>query len=54
MTRGLSILAPKKTESEFNKILSNSGETLHINEWDTWSVEGKDSKVIVISDLEIF
>jgi len=44
----------RKTESEFNKILKNSGETLHIYEWDTWSVEGKDSKVIVITALEIF
>jgi hypothetical protein len=43
-----------KTQLEFNKILKNSGETLHLNEWDTWCVEGKDSKVIVITSWEIF
>ena len=45
--------SPSKTKSEFGKIL-NPGETLHINNWDTWSVEGKESKVGVITSWEIF
>jgi hypothetical protein len=45
--------SPSKTKSEFGKIL-NSGETLHIDNWDTWSVEGKESKVGVITSWEIF
>lgn len=46
--------SPEKTKLEFGKILANSHETLHIQNWDTWSVGGKDSKVIVITSWEIF
>jgi hypothetical protein len=46
--------SPRKTAVEFSKILKNSHETLHIYNWDTWSVEVKDSKVVVVTCLEIF
>jgi hypothetical protein len=46
--------SPRKTAVEFGKILKNSHETLHIHNWDTWCVEGKDSKVAVITSWEIF
>jgi hypothetical protein len=46
--------SPRKTATEFSKILKNSHETLHIYNWDTWSVEVKDSKVVVITSWEIF
>ena len=45
---------PRKTATEFSKILENSHEILHIYNWDTWSVEVKDSKVVVITSWEIF
>jgi hypothetical protein len=44
----------RKTTSAFKKILANSHETLHIYDWDTWSVEGKDAKVAIITSWEIF
>lgn len=52
--------SPRKTAVEFckilcgQKILRNSHETLHIYNWDTWSVEAKDSKIVVITSWEIF
>jgi hypothetical protein len=46
--------SPEKTSREFSKILGGCGETLHINNWDIWSVEGKESKVAVITSWEIF
>jgi hypothetical protein len=46
--------SPRKTAVEFCKILKNSHQTLHIYNWDTWSVEGKDSKIVVITSWEIF
>lgn len=44
--------SPKKTRREFNCILN--GETLHIDNWDTWTVSGKDGKVAVVTDFEIY
>ena len=44
--------SPEKTKHAFGKILS--GETLHIDNWDTWSVQGKDAKVAVITSWEIY
>jgi len=46
--------SPEQTILEFGKILTKSHETLHIHNWDVWSVEGKDSKVAVITSWEIF
>ena len=46
--------SPRKTTLEFGKILRSSNETLHIDNWDIWSVEGKDSKIAVITSWEIF
>jgi hypothetical protein len=46
--------SPEKTCKEFSKILGDCGTYLHINNWDIWSVEGKESKVAVITSWEIF
>jgi len=46
--------SPEKTQLEFGKILYNSSETLHIYEWDTWSIVEKNAKVAVITSWEIF
>jgi hypothetical protein len=46
--------SPEETTSAFKKILANSHETLHIYDWDTWSVEGKDAKVAIITSWEIY
>jgi hypothetical protein len=43
---------PEKARLEFGKILT--GENLHIYNWDTWSLESKDSKIVVVSSWEIF
>lgn len=43
---------PHKTKSEFGKILNY--EALHINNWDIWTVKGKDAKIAVITSWEIF
>jgi len=45
---------PAGTKIEFGKILRKSHETLHIHNWDTWSVVEKDMKVAVITSWEIF
>ena len=45
---------PEQVRLEFGKILRKSDETLHIYNWDIWSVEGKDSRVAVVSSWEIF
>ena len=45
---------PEKTCLEFNKILKNSGEALHISNWDIWSVEGKESKVALVTSWETY
>jgi hypothetical protein len=44
----------EKTKLEFNKFLENSGETLHIDDWEAWSLEDSDSKVILVSSCEIY
>ena len=44
--------SPQKAKSAFGKILS--GESLHIENWDTWSVNGKAAKVAVITSWEIY
>ena len=46
--------SPEKTRLEFDKILKDCGESLHIHNWDTWSVEGKESKVAVVTSWEIY
>lgn len=46
--------SPRKTLSEFNKILGKYFQALHIYNWDTWSVEAKDAKVVVITSWEIY
>jgi len=46
--------SPEKTTQEFNKILARFHETLHIGNWDTWSVEGEDATVALITSWEIF
>ena len=47
--------SPTKTKvAGFNKILSKYSMSLHINNWDTWSVEGNDAKIAVITDFEIY
>ena len=44
--------SPEKTRLEFHKILS--GESLHIYNWDTWSVKSKKAKVAVVTSYEIY
>lgn len=46
--------SPRETALEFGKLLTNFHETLHIYNWDIWSVEGKNSRVAVITSWEIF
>jgi hypothetical protein len=46
--------SPEKTASEFGKILKMTHESLHIYNWDIWSVQGKDAKVAVVTSWEIF
>ena len=46
--------SPEKTCPEFNKILKNSSEALHIGNWDIWSVEGKESKVALVTSWETY
>ena len=43
---------PHKTKTAYQHILT--GESIHIHHWDTWSVDGVDAKVAVITDWEIF
>jgi len=43
---------PHKTKDAFRGILR--GETLHIDHWDTWSIDGMDAKVAVLNSWEIF
>jgi hypothetical protein len=45
--------SPVEVKSEFNKVI-RTDETVNIYNWDTWSVEGKNSKVAVVTSLEIF
>jgi hypothetical protein len=43
---------PEHTEIAFHKIGGN--EVLHIHNWDTWSIEGKEGKVAFVTSYEIF
>ena len=43
---------PEHTEVAFHKIGGN--EVLHIHNWDTWSINGKEGKVAVVTSFEIF
>jgi len=42
---------PEEAQLSFLKI-SSSGEALHIHNWDTWSIAGKESKVAVVTSYE--
>jgi hypothetical protein len=44
--------SPSKTKLEFGKMLDI--ETLRIDNWDIWSVDGKTAKIAVITSWEIF
>ena len=44
--------SPEQAKSAFHKIFS--GESLHVYNWDTWSVKGKTAKVAVITSWEIY
>jgi len=44
--------SPEDAEVAFHKI--GSEEVLHIHNWDTWSVEGKERKIAVVTSFEIF
>lgn len=44
--------SPEKMKLEFGKLLTS--ESLHIDNWDIWSVVGKNAKVAVITSQEIF
>ena len=44
--------SPEKAKLAFQKILD--GESLHIDNWDTWSVDAKDAKVAVVTSWEIY
>jgi hypothetical protein len=43
---------PEHAEVAFHKIGGN--EVLHIHNWDTWSINGKQGKVAVVTSFEIF
>jgi hypothetical protein len=44
--------SPEDTQVAFHKIGGN--EVLHINNWDTWSITGKESNVAVVTSFEIY
>jgi hypothetical protein len=44
--------SPERTKKEFGKILT--GEALHITNWDIWSVEGKESKIAVVTSWSCY
>jgi hypothetical protein len=43
---------PQKVPSAFSSILSKLAQLLYIYDWDIWSVEGKKSKVAVVTAWE--
>ena len=43
---------PEHTKDAFTKI--GADEVLQIHNWDTWSIEGKDGKIAVVTSFEIF
>lgn len=46
--------SPRQVALEFGKILNKSHQTLHIYNWDIWTVERKESKIAIITSWEIF
>ena len=46
--------SPENTSLEFGKIIGKYGESLHIHNWDTWAIEGKNSNVVVVTSWEMF
>jgi hypothetical protein len=46
--------SPENGLSEFNKVIKNSGESVHIYNWDIWSVKGKDAKVAIITSYDTY
>ena len=44
---------PEHAQDAFSEICSED-ESLHIHNWDTWSIEGKEGKVAVVTSFEIF
>jgi len=43
---------PEHTQDAFHKI--GGDEVLNIHNWDTWSIEGKEGKIAVVTSFEIF
>jgi len=43
---------PEHTQDAFTKI--GGDEVLQIHNWDTWSIEGKEGKIAVVTSFEIF
>lgn len=43
---------PEHAQDAFTKI--GGDEVLQINNWDTWSIEGKEGKIAVVTSFEIF
>ncbi len=48
------ICPPEKVTTAFGQILSQYAQSLHIYNWDIWSVEGKESKVAVVTSWESY
>jgi hypothetical protein len=48
------ICPPETATVEFSKLLTQFHQHLHVYNWDTWSIKGKDSTVAVITSWEIF
>jgi hypothetical protein len=46
--------APEETGLAFGNIISKYHQTLHIYNWDIWSVEGKSAKVAVVTSWEAY
>jgi hypothetical protein len=44
--------SPEDAQVAFHKIGGN--EVLHIHNWDTWSITGKESNVAVVTSFEIY
>ena len=44
---------PEHAQDAFSEICSED-ESLHIHNWDTWSIEGKEGKIAVVTSFEIF
>jgi hypothetical protein len=53
MDHGLSTLAVLNTHKMPSHKIGGD-EVLHIHNWDTWSIEGKEGKIAVVTSFEIF